>query len=335
MALILTPLGTDNFAANSNPLNPAKWTECTDSVDFAPLQALGGYCVAAGGTNIDSCEFFTEVVLPNDQYVSVTLSALSTDGLSGFTMFLHSTLDAAFQYNVGVFNVGDGLNVDVVISREDNDVETILAQNLSTPYSLGDVFTAAIVGTTIYLLQNGNILLHATDTTYPTGNVGIDVNPFTNALTDVKLSNFVAGKVSTSLGPSTTIAALTLKTGPDKDYLHLTDTLGNIIGWISSSGTLGGTLGSVSLAPLSSAQLTLASNGASDLVQLWSNGLYVASITAAGVYSTSGAPTPSTNRKIVINDNGTNFLNLQNSIEDTLLSIIGWIDSNGGLNGTL
>jgi hypothetical protein len=75
-SLVFTPLATDNFTPNANPLNPAKWTTFTSSLfPYSALQAASG---AAEVTTLQpnfSGEYYSGVPTPADQYVSITLGA--------------------------------------------------------------------------------------------------------------------------------------------------------------------------------------------------------------------------------------------------------------------
>lgn len=197
MPLVLTPLATDNFAPNANPLNPTKWAQSTDGQgEFEPLQASSGTCIATSNNEIDFGEFYIGIASPNNQYVQIKLVSYVADGLSGFALWLRSTPDAQNQYGVAVLNL-DATHASAEIDVLTGGVETPVATLSSFTYAAGDVFAFAVVGTTFYLVQNGTVILQGTDATYGSGLVGIDINPFTppNA-TCVVLSTFVTGSAS-------------------------------------------------------------------------------------------------------------------------------------------
>lgn len=198
-AFVLTPLATDNFVPNANPLNPAKWSQSTDGQgEFEPLQALNGTCVATSDDQIDFCGFYTGISSPNDQYVTIVLNSIVADGSSGFTCFLRSSSDASNQYDIGIYNV-DASHLRIVMSVFVDGVENDFATLDSFTYTNGDAFTFIVIGTTLYVLQNGTQLLQGTDSTFASGLVGIDINPFTTPnASAVILSGFVTGAASLS-----------------------------------------------------------------------------------------------------------------------------------------
>lgn len=211
MSFTFTPIATDNFTPNANPLNPAHWSQSTDGQgEFEPLQALNGTCIATSDDNIDFGEFYTGTSFPSNQYVQIKLVSFVADGESGFALWLRSSSDAANQYGVSILNL-DATHASAEIGVIVNGLENDFAILPSFTITAGDVFIFAAIGTTLYLLQNGTVILQGTDSTFNSGLVGIDIDPFTppNA-TCVVLSSFVAG--------SAAIAGTAYSVPDDRDY---------------------------------------------------------------------------------------------------------------------
>lgn len=202
IALSLIPISTDNFTPNANPLNPANWQQSTDMVGaFEPLQALNGTCVATSDDSIDFGELWIGSVIPGDQYFSIKLNSVVSDGFSGFAAFMRSSPDMMNQYEIGVYNLGDGTHMRIVVGVFVNGEEYDFASLESFPYSNNDVFTFAAVGTSIYVFQNDVCILRGSDSTFSSGLLGVDINPFTTPnVSAVVLSEFTTGSASASSG---------------------------------------------------------------------------------------------------------------------------------------
>jgi hypothetical protein len=197
VVLTLTPQATDNFTPDANPLNPTNWQQSTDMEgEFEPLQALSGTCVATSDDQIDFGELWIGSVSPNDQYVSIQLNQIVNDGASGFAGFLRSSPDMANQYEISIFSV-DATHLRVLMSVFVDGAEYDFASLESFTYANDDVFTFVAVGSNFYVLQNGTIILHGSDTTFSSGLLGLNIDPFTTPNVDaVILSSFVMGSVS-------------------------------------------------------------------------------------------------------------------------------------------
>lgn len=196
--LTFTSQATDNFTPNANPLNPAKWTPSQDGEGkFEALQALNATCIPSTTDNADFCAYYTGIAAPGNQYAQYKLNNIIADGESGFFFFMRSTLDGFQQYEMAVFNNGDGTTANAAMALvTGDDVGSNLCFLNSFAYTLGDVFAAACIGTDLYLLQNGVVILYASDATYSSGHVGLDLDSFTSSLTNVIISNFQIGSAS-------------------------------------------------------------------------------------------------------------------------------------------
>ncbi len=202
MSLIFTPLAADNFTPDANPLNPAKWTPSSDIVSFSDLEASGGYAICSQ-TLIDCTGFYTGVPTPVNQYATVKLASIDLSIMNaGFYFPLRSSSDENDQYTVYCYSSGDSSTVDLGCSRLIGGSEVTLKDVPSSPFAQGDVFTAAIVGSSIYMFQNGVQIFKVTDTTFASaGMIGIDIASEADT-SSVKLTNFIIGSVSSG-GPVT------------------------------------------------------------------------------------------------------------------------------------
>ena len=108
-------------------------------------------------------------------------------------------------YAADAFDNGDGITAALELGYYDISQQYIsLWSNENTIVSQGDTFIFAIVGSTLYLYQNGVLVSGAVNDPlnyYPsTGPVGLDVDPQDSA-TEIGLSNFTAGSAALSRRP--------------------------------------------------------------------------------------------------------------------------------------
>ena len=184
MPLILTPIVTDNFTPDSNPLNPVNWVTFPA---FTALQALGGTCQATSLATTSGAN--NQAVLPNDQYCSVTLAAFLQGSGNDFGISVRG--DNTSGSDGYILTVIDNLVPgQVTISLNGGFLPGV---SVDLPFAIGDVFTIAAVGPKIYVLQNGLEVLQATDFVFNGGLAGAGIDVFTANLADVQMSNFVAG----------------------------------------------------------------------------------------------------------------------------------------------
>jgi hypothetical protein len=199
MSLTLTPLQSDNFQrANQNPL-VSPWEP--DLHGDSPLQVVSDTCEGAG-TNGNAMIFSYTGGLPNDQYASVTLAEAPTVN-SGFGCIVRLTDNASNPYGQST-----GYRFAAVMSGAGGGAANwgvywefgLLASGTAT-VAAGDVWTLAVVGTTIYVIQNGNVLDSFTDTKYSSGVAMLLAQPDFET-SAVQISNFVIGSASTAAPPS-------------------------------------------------------------------------------------------------------------------------------------
>lgn len=169
MSLVLTPLGSDNFTPDANPINASLWTGFPSYV--GRMNASGGYAV--GDTLGDYNGAFWKAALPNDCYISGTFYLTNPASFSGFDLYVRSATDFSGQYVwFDFYDNGDGTGYADV-----SQGGVSVASNAAQPFSSGDRFTLAAVGNVVYVLQNGIQILTG-NLTPSSGQAGFDVFPY-------------------------------------------------------------------------------------------------------------------------------------------------------------
>lgn len=195
MSLVFTPLVTDSFTPDANPLNPAKWTQ-SSLAGVGPLQAVGGVCEAAALNVIaGSGEFRTDISFPNDQYVKITVPALASS--NDFSLTIRGNLAETNEYFWEILNNGDG-TAQWFLSLILAGVQSFLTIPASGPFALGDTYILAAVGTTLYGLRNNVVVWTVVDSSLSSGAVAISIDEVLVSTSEIQLSNFEAGLVSVS-----------------------------------------------------------------------------------------------------------------------------------------
>ena len=194
MSIYLTQLGSDNFQyANVNPLPSPPWTVANTH----GLQVVSDVCQGTfAGSNCD--EIYSNISPSADQYASVTLSNVGTHD-SFFSLFVRSQSSSSVSncYQLLVRAVASFWALYSVVSGS----QTQLAAGSPT-VSDGDVWTLAVIGSTLYVLQNGTQLGSVSNSTYSSGSyVGLEAIPET-VVTDMQFSLFALGNASLSLTQS-------------------------------------------------------------------------------------------------------------------------------------
>ena len=201
MALILTPLATDNFSPNANPLNPANWTTWTDGAT-QPLRAVSGVAIqrhADVGVNY-SGDYYSGIVVPNDMYITATLADwVPANGPEADFYFRSDTADSVSFYDLYLAGNGDSTSTIILIDQNGG----IYYEDDTAAISAGDVFTVAVVGQNLYLYQNGVLLTNpSTIGTGPTSGVAGLFALASVAASDAGWSNFIIGSAALG-GPAT------------------------------------------------------------------------------------------------------------------------------------
>ena len=280
-----------------------------------------------------SGDYDSGIVVPNDMYITATLADwVPANGPEADFYFRSDTADSVIFYDVYLAGNGDSTSTIILIDQNGG----IYYEDDTAAISAGDVFTVAVVGQNLYLYQNGVLLTNpSTIGTGPTSGVAGLFVLASVAASDVGWSNFIIG--SAALGPnassgSTFNAAVRIPGRSDRDYLHLLNSSGQVIGWIDPNGLLGGSLGTTGAAlPTVRAQWTIPGTASRDFIHfIDQEGDIVAWIDFTGKYQTTGSPAYRA-EKVLTGSPTQDFLQITNSLG----AEIGWIDYTGALNGTL
>ena len=214
MALTLTPIWTDNFTPNANPLNPVNYSVVTNThITAVALQALSGVCNATVADGLSQGqEQLIGASIPNDCYVTIT-NAGGFGTLGSFQNFSAGvrvdTVFANFEdgWYVQVIDEGDGVHVtlEAFVQYGNGTANFNFYQNTAYTPTINDVYTLAVIGTKGYFFLNG-IFKSGADaaSVSPRGSGATMLTIFAPTLTSqTSFKTFIAGSASGSipLGP--------------------------------------------------------------------------------------------------------------------------------------
>jgi hypothetical protein len=182
-SVALTPQFTDTFQyADVNPL-PAPWASVGGS--FTPLQVVSNL---AEGTAVGAnATYYNGTALPNDQHASLKLATFDVSVFPAFQIKVRAAVDFSTSYDIYVTPAANGY---VNISLESSPALFSILNYV--PYSIGDVFTLAAIGTKLYVLQNGIVIMSASTSLYASGHVGFVLTEEV-ANNDTQSSSFAVG----------------------------------------------------------------------------------------------------------------------------------------------
>lgn len=205
--LTFIELGSDTFhRANSNSLG-AQWPATTgytgSKIASFMVEPREGGAAGYGSNN------WVGVPWPTNFYSQVTLTTLTFDADTQepavLELFNRDQLgDGGYSYALDVESNGDGTNqVNIYLWYDDGMQVDVLATLDSIVFTSGDVYAFAAVGSTLYALVNGNVVLSAVDSanTYPTGSYG-GLFLYSDISANAQVSSFQMGSVSLG-GPAT------------------------------------------------------------------------------------------------------------------------------------
>ena len=210
MSLVFTPLVTDNFTTSANPLNPANWTKWSGVQTTGSLRATGGQARAqSADTDFFDGNYYSGAAFPNDQYVTGTLARWILGNGQEADIFLRSdTTGEVSFYDLIIFDNGDGVTATIEVV---DGPQTLLYSNATAVIAAGDVITFAVVGTLLYIYQNGSLVTPAfTGTTASSGTLGLFLDNGVGS-TDSAWDNFIAGSASLGVPPDRKVLNVTLR----------------------------------------------------------------------------------------------------------------------------
>jgi hypothetical protein len=189
MPLTFTPIYSNTLTgANQNPLDPTNLSNAS----YANLQILSGTAQATLLNQYNVGLYHGTPALGNDQYVSINLVGLANTGELDLLIRSDSTF-AVDYYDFGIIDGGDG-TTEIFLTNASgflfDRVEGVLPPN--------ETWFVGCVGTTFYILRNGNLYFKGTDSSFATGQAGFSLFP-TVALTDALATNLVIGNLSGSM----------------------------------------------------------------------------------------------------------------------------------------
>jgi hypothetical protein len=184
---------SDNFTRpNENPLASPPWNA---SFQTHALQIVSDLCeeTTTSGT---SGESYTGIALPADQYASATIGSITTVHTVFLSLFVRVTGNSSSgnYYELSISKSGAGNNFGLY--NVVGGTPTQILSTLNPSVSAGDVWTLAVVGTTLFVIQNGIQLGSVTDATIASGPAAaLRIQAGFN-LTDVQISNFAVGSAA-------------------------------------------------------------------------------------------------------------------------------------------
>jgi hypothetical protein len=212
MSLNLVQLAADNFQrANENPLSDGGLWIAPVSPNLG-LEIVSHLCQSAGPPVYEEVEgqYFNGASLPSDQYASFTIATVvdTNDGLTqGIFTWLRATGLASDPENALpesgyfcdlYFNVSEGVGTLEVSAVNGVSYRELLAIG-SLAVSEGDVWTVAMAGSTIYVLQNNILRGSVSDTTFSSGSTFFGLG-YVTAAQNLQLSNVAIGFIPTVSG---------------------------------------------------------------------------------------------------------------------------------------
>jgi hypothetical protein len=182
---ILTILFSDNFQrANEDPLSSPNWEQNNESLGVGQLQVLNDVCAA--DSSLEGTQYCTAFVPLANQYASVTLGQLGgavnlqlrTPNISGFDGYSLTALQGS-----------------LILGSVSSGVPTLLSQ-INVVFSVGDIIALAVVGSTLYGIYNGTVVIRVVDTTFTAvGNIGLLIEAAATP-SDTTVTLFTAGTAS-------------------------------------------------------------------------------------------------------------------------------------------
>jgi hypothetical protein len=161
----LTPIYSDNFTPNANPLNPTNWTVGVGSL-AGPMEALGGFAQA---TSANFSGALSKAVVPNDQYVQAVLKANTLDAEAFVTVRISN--DGFQSIFFALTNNGVVTQAFLGVDGPAGETDYLVVDDANI--SPTDVWTLLVVGSEIAILRNGNHYYTLSDSTLTTGKIGI------------------------------------------------------------------------------------------------------------------------------------------------------------------
>lgn len=198
---VLVTTFEDNFTrANENPLSDGgQWTKATGPASNA-LQISANTCKNVTSTGTGAA-FVSGTSFVNDQFAQATGKAWSAASSGVLFLGVRTTNPGTIKQLNGYVGFVTGKSgaaaTALAIARDDAGGQTIL-NSLSSGFptiAATDVWALAVVGSTLYFMQNGSVLITATDSVFTSGSPAVLI--LTAASTaNLTLGDFQAGSAS-------------------------------------------------------------------------------------------------------------------------------------------
>lgn len=196
--MIFTPLATDAFTGTDLAELGANWD--SGYTGHIALQILSNQC-RASTFNTTAKETYNAVALPNDQYAQfVIAAAFGGENLIGVTLRATApATDTMYFCHTSKFTSG------TVVANEITKIVAgawtqLAVDSTITAWATNDVLKGAVLGTGLYLFQNGTEVLSASDSALTSGRAGLAILWFGSGSADTKVDNWEAGEVEAEAG---------------------------------------------------------------------------------------------------------------------------------------
>ena len=189
----LHQLATDPFTSGDT-----NWTQLTSTSGWnAPTFGTGSASSTGSATRSTAYYSGGSISWPNDQWASATLLAVQNGSVYASVLLRSSTSGAATCYMATVQGALGG----EIFTYIEKFVANAYTQIVSSPitWNVNDVVTFAVVGTTLSLYQNGNLIWCGSDSAIASGAPGISLYGDGTAA-HCAFSAFSAGGFSTTIG---------------------------------------------------------------------------------------------------------------------------------------
>jgi hypothetical protein len=202
MGLTLTPIASDNFnRANEFPLVNPPWVVASGG----GLQVLSDVCAAPTASGFGT-ETYTGASLPANQYGSMTIGAVPGFGIYECYVRVPTTAGKSC-YDLTVIFEGVGSSVATVQSLNSSGIPTTILHLTGLTVTTGDVWSLAVVNSTLIVIQNGTIRGSVVDTTWASGaSSGLSIQDDSTP-SDTTVTNFAIGSASVSDSISGSVGA--------------------------------------------------------------------------------------------------------------------------------
>lgn len=209
-ALNLNTVASDSFSrANQNPI-AGNWSTVSTSAGIGGLQLLSDAATSSATGNA-SYSYWNAASWSADQWGQITIGTVPTAGsnCSMGVLLRASTSGALTEYIASIAGSGTGAAYSFHAAKYVSGTYTAIPLNNTADYtlSIGDTITASMIGSTLSIYDNANLIATATDTSISSGAVGMSANTNGNALSNLSISGWSGGGVQNppSIGVGTQI----------------------------------------------------------------------------------------------------------------------------------